>query len=73
LEDARKDYEILARKFSDRESYQLALGAIAERKNDKSTAISHYKRYLELAPQEAPEVPQVKARLEQLRNGPRTP
>ncbi len=73
LEDARKDYEILARKFSDRESYQLALGAIAERKNDKSTAISHYKRYLELAPQDAPEVPQVKARLDQLRNGPRTP
>jgi tetratricopeptide (TPR) repeat protein len=73
LDDSRKDYEQLVRRHPDRDSFQAALGAIAERKNETSTAITHYQRYLELAPADAAEYAQVKSRLERLKNGPRTP
>ena len=73
LDEARKDFEFLARRFPERDGVQFTLGAIAERKNDKPLAISYYKRYLDLAPSDSQEAAQVRAHLEQLQSGGRTP
>jgi tetratricopeptide (TPR) repeat protein len=73
LDEARKDFEFLARRFPERDALQFTLGAIAERKNDKPLAISYYKRYLELAAADSQEAAQVRVHLEQLQSGGRTP
>ena len=69
LDDARRDYEMLLRKHPDQHIIHYGLGEIAERKKEPAEALSHFRRYLELAPTTTLEFTNVLARVNRLAGG----
>ncbi|HTH48206.1 MAG TPA: tetratricopeptide repeat protein, partial [Candidatus Limnocylindria bacterium] len=69
LDDALRDYELLARSHPDQYIFQYGLGEIADRKKDKTGALLHFRSYLELAPKNTSEFTNVLGRVNQLDGG----
>jgi len=69
LDAAEKDYNELKRMAPDSHVVFFGLGEVASARKDKSAAISHYEKFLELAPAGSPEVVVVEKKLKELKGG----
>lgn len=66
-ENARLDYEAVAEALPDRHAVHYGLGQIAKEAGDVAAAISHFERYLELAPSETDQHREVRKALAELK------
>ncbi len=66
-EDAKRDYEAVAEALPDRHAVYYGLGQIARAAGDVSAAVSHFERYLELAPSETDQYREVRNALVEIK------
>ena len=66
-ENAKRDYEAVADSLPDHHAVYYGLGQIAKAAGDVSTAVSHFERYLELAPAETGQHREVRKALAELK------
>lgn len=66
-ENAKRDYEAVAEALPDHHAVHYGLGQIAKAAGDASTAVSHFERYLELAPSETNQHREVRKALAELK------
>ena len=66
-ENAKLDYEAVAEALPDHHAVYYGLGQIAKASDDVSTAVSHFERYLELAPSETDQYREIRKMLTELK------
>lgn len=71
LDLAKRDYESLLKTVPKGNAYSIhfRLGDLAEKQNDKSSAIKHYKLYMKGAPTDAPDRAEAEKRIQKLQGG----
>ena len=66
-ENAKRDYEAVAEALPDHHAVHYGLGQIAKAAGDATSAISHFERYLELAPSETDQHREVRNALAEIK------